>query len=148
MEVKIENAGRLQKNLARLADKFGYDKTTSVTVGFTQRYALYVHEVQANHVVGQWQYLRTPARRLTRQMARMTKTALQRGLTMLQALMFPGLLLQREAQLLTPVDTSALKASAFTCPTKDVDAISQAAFTRSENIRIAEMAARGKKAGP
>ncbi len=115
-----------------------------MTVGFTQRYALWVHEVQARHVVGQWKYLETPARQKTREMARMIETALKSNIPLMQALMFAGLNLQRAAQLLTPVDTSALKASAFTCPTRDVESVSQTAFQKSEAIRIAELAARSK----
>lgn len=145
MEVKLEGADKLAKTLARLAEKYNAGNTESITVGFTQRYALHVHEVQARHVVGQWKYLETPARSMTREMARTIEVALKRQIHMRQALMLAGLGLQRAAQLLTPVDTSALKASAFTCPTRDVEATSAAAFSRSEAIRLAELAAKNKK---
>lgn len=144
MEVKLEGMGRLQSRLKKLAQKYGQDKDASVTVGFTQHYALYVHEVQAKHKVGNWKYLESPARRLRREMARMIETALMRQVPMMQCLMFAGLRLQREAQLETPVDTSALKASAFTCPTKDVESVAKEAFLKSETIRLAELAARSK----
>ena len=145
MKVVISGMGSLAKTLNTLANKFGQDKSESVTVGFTQRYAIYVHEVQATHKVGQWKYLETPTRYLKREMARMIEVAMKNGVNLRQSLMFAGLRLQREAQLLTPVDTSALKASAFTCPTKDIEAISQAAFAKSENIRQAELASRSKR---
>jgi len=145
MKVTFENAGFLKTKLAQLAKKFGLDPQVSVTVGFTQRYALYVHEVQAAHKVGQWKYLETPAKQNSRELARMMETALNSKMPMLQALMMAGARLQREAQMLTPVDTSALKASAFTCPTRDVEAVSQAAFARSEVIHAAESASKSKK---
>ena len=44
----------------------------------------------------------------------MIKDALAHGQTTAQALLQAGLRLQRESQLLVPVDTGALKASAFT----------------------------------
>jgi hypothetical protein len=143
VEVRIDGQQSLSAKLLKLVQRFGGDTSTSVTVGFTQRYALYVHEVQARHVVGQWKYLETPARQKTREIARMIEVALKSRIPFLQALMMAGLNLQRAAQLLTPVDTSALKASAFTCPTKDVEAISQTAFEKSENVRLAQKA--GKK---
>lgn len=137
----VEGIGRLKSKLLKLAERYGQPKA-SVTVGFTQRYALYVHEVQASHVVGQWKYLESPARNLGPQIVRNVETALKRGVSMEQALMLGGLLLQREAQKLTPVDTSALKASAFTCLTDRVEAVSQQKFMESEAIRIAELASR------
>jgi hypothetical protein len=140
MEVKLDLLGSdsLKKKLLAIAQKYGQPDQVSVTVGFTQRYAIYVHEVQAKHVVGQWKYLETPARGMTRQTCRTIETALRRGAPMLQALMLAGLGIQRAAQILTPVDTSALKASAFTCPTQDVESVSQAAFQTSEQIRLAQ----------
>lgn len=137
MGVKIEGVARLKTKLAERAKKYG-DQKESVTVGFTQRYALYVHEIQIPHKVGQWKYLETPARGLRNELSDMIKSGIARGLNTLQALMIAGLRLQRAAQLLTPVDTSALKASAFTCPSKDVETVSQSSFDKSEAIRLSE----------
>lgn len=109
----------------------------SVTVGFTQFYALYVHEINAPHKVGQWKFLETAAKRNRRNVALNIERALNQKASFQNALMIGGLLIQREAQLLTPVDTSALKASAFTCPTNEVEAVSETAYRRSEAIRKA-----------
>lgn len=46
-----------------------------------------------------------------------------------------GLRLQREAQKMTPVDTSALKSSAYTCKEGDHDKVAEAAFAKSEAAR-------------
>ncbi len=97
--------------------KAANDKTLnpSVIVGYTQSYALKVHEdMQAHHRVGQAQYLRQPARQLESELAKLAVKAVRNGATIAQALLIAGLRLQRESQLLVPVDTSALKASAFT----------------------------------
>lgn len=90
-------------------------KHASVIVGYTQAYALYVHEdMEAFHRVGQAQYLRQPARQYAKELAELAVKAVRNGATVSQALLVAGLRLQRESQLLVPVDTSALKASAFT----------------------------------
>ncbi len=107
----------------------------SVTVGFTQRYAIYVHEIKKNYRVGGWKYLETPARDHANDIAKSIANAFKRTKDLKKSLFIGGLLLQRYAQESVPVDTSALKASAFTCNTKDVDSVAQAAFTKSEGIR-------------
>lgn len=139
MGYKIEGVSSLKAKLKKLETKYGKE---SVSVGFTQKYALHVHEIQAHHRVGQWKYLETPARAMKAMIGKIVADAMKRGMTLLQSLMFGGLRLQREAQQITPVDTSALKASAFTCPTKDVEAVSSAAYAKSEATRVSELASR------
>lgn len=86
-----------------------------VTVGYTQEYAIYVHEnLEANFKVGQAKYLEQPARELQGQMAQMVKDYVAGGMKLGMALYMVGLFLQRESQKLCPVDTGALRASAFT----------------------------------
>lgn len=87
----------------------------SVTVGYTQSYAVYVHEnLEAKHPVGQAKFLEQPAREMAEELGDIIARAMQRGAAMLQALYMAGLRLQRESQKLVPVDTGALKGSAFT----------------------------------
>ena len=52
-----------------------------------------------------------------------------------------GLLLQREAQKLTPVDTSALRASAYTALERNAPTARRESFNRSELIRTGRRAA-------
>ena len=129
---KIENLQRLIDKLRDRAAKSRKDDNCSVSVGYTAAYALYVHEnrnvVHAGQQfvsyasgkrreytgVGKAGFLLDPARRLSPQLASITAQARQRGLTMAQALLLAGLRLQRESQLECPVDTGAMKASAFT----------------------------------
>ena len=123
------------KSISRLGKKYP-PEPISVVVGFTQRYALFVHEnMQAKHPVGQAKFLETPARELGSEIGRIVRTAVARGVSIGKALILGGLRLQREAQLLCPVDTSALKSSAFTVPEEDLEEKSQQAFEKSEAIR-------------
>ena len=114
----------VRKAMAKEAD-------TSVSVGYTAAYALWVHEAVGMLTQGaprpkgrgfywdpqgqaQAKFLEQPARELSPVLADITRNALQRGAKMPQALLMAGLRLQRESQLLCPVDTGNLKASAFT----------------------------------
>ena len=117
---EIENLDRLRAKLKTLADKAEKDNGTSVVVGFTQAYALYVHEnLQAVHKTGQAKFLEQPARELQPEFGRILSAAYKAGKTIAQGLLLCGLRLQREAQLLCPVYTGALRASAFTRIEKD-----------------------------
>lgn len=140
---KIEGIKTLIAQLGKLKAKFDNDGKC-VVVGYTQAYALFVHEMvpgqprppmsdeqrramfaaiaereARGHVpwaVGQPKFLEQPARELSNdgELARIVVTVIKKGGTPLQGLLMAGLRLQRESQILCPVDTSALKASAFT----------------------------------
>lgn len=87
----------------------------SVIVGFSTNYAIFVHEnLQARHPVGQAKFLEQPFREMRQELFSLIGEAMKKGATMLQGLLIAGLRLQREAQLLTPVDTGLLRNSAFT----------------------------------
>lgn len=87
----------------------------SVIVGYTQAYAIYVHEnLEAKHPVGQAKYLEEPARVHAAEIGRIVREAFAKGASLAHALLLGGLRIQRESQLLVPVDTGALKGSAFT----------------------------------
>lgn len=85
------------------------------TVGYTQAYAIYVHEnLESFHPVGQAKFLEQPARMLRDELGEIVKKALKKGLPLKMAITLACLRLQRASQELVPVDTGALKASAFT----------------------------------
>lgn len=93
-----------------------YDKASGI-VGYTASYAIYVHEdLRARHTVGEAKYLEKPARQLNQsgEFYRLIAGALAKGKTVAQGVLLALLRLQRESQLLVPVDTGNLKASAFT----------------------------------
>lgn len=121
-------------------------KLPSVQVGYTQKYGLYVHEnLTARHPVGQAKFLETPARtmkkELTNQVLKMVQRLISpsykisREVALRKALIVAGLRLQRASQLLVPVDTSALKASAYTAVEENAESAAQKSFSKSEEIR-------------
>lgn len=143
--MKVSGLNSLIAKLKKLKADARKVSDASVTVGYSQSYAIYVHEILDNyHPVGQAKYLEDPARNLSDIIAGNIKRVFEQTGDMNQALLVGGLYLQRESQLLVPVDTSALKASAFTCLTKDEDEVAKAAFQKSEGIRVAELDRRKK----
>lgn len=83
-----------------------------VVVGYTQSYALEVHErVDIPHKNGkQAKYLEGPARTYEREIVALVNSEKELKDGLLKA----GLFLQRVSQEVVPVDTGALRASAFT----------------------------------
>lgn len=113
---KVEGAKALVAKLNGLAEK-AKEAGVSVVVGFTQEYALPVHEnLEAKHPVGSAKFLERPFRDLSSDgtLATIVHESLKRGASMEQALLLAGLRVQRDAQLETPVLTGALRASAYT----------------------------------
>lgn len=109
---KIEGIGSIGTTLRRLARG---QKYRDVIVGYTAAYALYVHEdLEAHHPVGQAKYLEQPAREMRKELAVIVQKVVKAGGTLEQGLLIAGLRLQRASQMLVPVDTGNLKASAFT----------------------------------
>lgn len=113
-KVKVEGVEQLQQRIDLLLKKWG-GKKPEVTVGYTASYAIFVHEnLEARHTVGQAKYLEQPFRQIEPTISRRLIENMLRGMELGQALYVVGLLLQRESQLLVPVDTGNLKGSAFT----------------------------------
>lgn len=111
----ITNLNRLRTTIRRLARKHG--AVPSVIVGYTAAYALPVHEnLEAHHDNGQAKYLEQPARTLSNDgtLGNLVGVTVRSGATLEQGLLVAGLRLQRESQLLVPVDTGNLKGSAVT----------------------------------
>ena len=107
-------------------------RSVSVSVGYTAAYALYVHEnLEARHPVGQAKFLEQPARELSAELGRVAAEAVAAGVGLKDALLLAGLRLQRESQLLCPVDTGVLRNSAFTEVTETGET-SRAAGVNSE----------------
>ena len=117
--------------------------TGTVTVGFTQRYALVVHETNRKYNQGkagtkkrQWKYLETPTRQLSNsgELAAQIRTVAKKTGSITMGLKIAGLRLLREAQDVVPRDTSALRASGFVGVGNAIPE-SQAAFSKSETLR-------------
>src|SRR5262249_51644597 len=111
--VKVLGVGGIVTKLRSLLSKSRGEDDVSVSVGYTQWYAIFVHErLDLRHPVGQAKFLEQPARELGPELGLMVQKSLQSGQTLGQALYQAGLRLQRESQLLCPVDTGALRDSA------------------------------------
>jgi hypothetical protein len=133
---RIEGLDKLERTLSKLAGKYSEEGKMSVVVGCTQRYALHVHEnMQARHNVGQAKFLESPAIEMQKELAEDITTAMSRGAKILVALRLAGTKLMRIAQLLTPVDTSALKSSFFVVEEENLEAKSDEMFQKSEATR-------------
>lgn len=113
--MKIEGVQQIVAKLQAMVAKSITDDNVSVIVGYTAAYGVHVHEnLTAYHPVGQAKFLEEPARLLQPRLKDEIFEQLKRGRTMAQALLVAGLRLQRESMKLCPVDTGALRASAFT----------------------------------
>lgn len=104
------------KKLRDIAKRVSKKYEGNVVVGYEAAYAVYVHEdLTASHPNGgQAKYLEQPARTKAKEIREVVNAAMARGATVEKALFMGGLKLQRESQLLVPVDTGYLRASAFT----------------------------------
>lgn len=113
----VEGVAQLLNQLQALITGAKADDV-SVSVGYTAGYALYVHEdLTKKHAEGtQAKFLEQPARILFSDgtLAGIITKTKQQGGTLKDGLLLAGLRIQRESQILCPVDTGALRASAFT----------------------------------
>lgn len=114
---KVQGLQNVVAKLRALAAKSRKDDDVSVSVGYATRYATRVHEdLKAFHPHGVAKYLERPARELANDgtLAGIVLQARRRGQTTATGLLLAGLRLQRESQLIVPVDTGALRNSAHT----------------------------------
>lgn len=114
--MRIEGIKSLRRTLLKRRRR-GATARASVNVGYTQSYAVHVHEnLDAFHHVGQAKFLEQPARELagSGELGRIVSNAYVSHGGLGDALVIGGLRLQRASQQLVPIDTGALKASAFT----------------------------------
>lgn len=111
--VKIEGSGAVIRRLRQLAKMHG---SPQVVVGYTMYYAVYVHEnMNANHPNGgQAKFLEQPAKEMRKELGQIVAKAMKKGAKLETALLKAGMALQARSQELVPVDTGALRASAFT----------------------------------
>jgi hypothetical protein len=156
--MKIENFQRLLDKMNARAQKALREIRQSVIVGYTAKYALFIHEndqiwppgmrlkglprsgeirrasgfgnqrvVTTGHKASKgkgffwdpqgratFKFLEEPARRMSKLIGATIRAVVMAGYPMSQALLRAGMLLQRESMQRVPVDTGALKASAFT----------------------------------
>lgn len=143
--MKVEGLNRLRTVIQEISDEIKSNQET-VVVGYTQNYAIYVHErptSRRSELAGKsWKYLEQPARGLQSELASIIRTVYKQTGSLVDGLILAGLRLQRESQEMVPIDTGALKASSFTAMEEDMESVSMEAYSASEAVREAAMAAR------
>jgi hypothetical protein len=137
--MKVENVEALDRKLLKLLDEIPDVRDLSVVVGYTQKYAIYVHEdMEAEHPNGgQAKYLEQPMRQLVNsgELAKIITDAYQRSKDFAKSLLLGGMRILRDSQLLVPVDTSALKASGFVAYEKDLARATAEAKAKASQYR-------------
>jgi len=145
----VSGLAGLKKKLQANAKKYGV-QNADYTVGFTQKYAVFVHEIKRNYRVGDYKYLEKPYRELHAELLRDIGLGIENGGDLDSLLLKAALKIQRKAVKRNketpgegvPVDTGALRASSFVTKTSDLEAAAAAAYLVSEAIRKAELAKR------
>lgn len=136
MGVEIEGAKDFYSYLDKELDSLKREGEISYTTGFTQNYAVYVHEMEdLNHEVGEAKFLEKAVARTAAEVGRIVTNAVLQGSSFKQGLYMGALRIQREAMLRVPIDTGALRASAFTAIAADVERVSMAAYQKAERLR-------------
>lgn len=129
---QIEKLDSLMTKFRARAAIVGQDTNFSVAVGYSVKYALFVHENRNPKTLGQgiprpsglgfyWGpsaygpgFLTGPFRKLRKVLINLVFDAVKGGAQFSQGLMIAGLRLQRESQKLIPVEYGIARASAFT----------------------------------
>lgn len=106
--------------------------TVTVLVGYTAKYALFVHENMEASTLGKgiprpsglgvyWgppqygpKFLEGPAREFAKDIVNVITSAFAKGIPLLKSMLLGGLRLQRESMKVVPVEYGNLRASAFT----------------------------------
>lgn len=136
---KIEGLKSLIRKFKELRTTSKKKDNVTVTAGYTQRYAIWVHERNIPHkrpATAQWRYLITASREKEAEISRAAVQAYALTGSMEKALIVAGLRLIREAQPLVPVASGALKASSFVAAKRNEDEAAAKAFVVSEFVRL------------
>jgi len=113
----VKGYNKLMRQLTDLAHQASKLNNTVAQVSYTADYAIHVHEdLMVPHSNGEAKFLEKPMRRMLNDgtLAKVMNDAIKAGRTIPQAMLLAALRLQRESQLLVPVRTGFLRASAQT----------------------------------
>lgn len=143
--VKVVGIEAVNAKLRALANRSMSKDNGVVIVGYTQRYAVYVHEVPAQHKEGkEWKYLESVVRRLSNEIVRIVEGVYRATNSITKGLLVAGLRIQRESMQIVPIDTGALRASAYTDLESQAAAAASAAQARAKAKEQAAAKKRGK----
>jgi hypothetical protein len=145
---------KLNKRLQAMSKKHG--KVRDVIVGYTQPYAVYVHESTGMSLKGvprrksrnrpsigrywdppgaQAKFLEKPARQLAGKLGKTIADSMKKGKSFQDAIYAAGLELQFASQKMVPIDFGALIASAFTATEDKLEQVASQAFQKSSMLR-------------
>lgn len=132
----IDGMQKFDGVMKQLIDKYTSDNE-DVIVGYTQRYAVYVHEdMKARHKEGKTaKYLEKAVKIVQPLINGILLQVMNAGKSVTQGMLLVGLRIQRESMLIVPIDTGALRASAYTARESQASSAASTAFARSETIR-------------
>lgn len=114
---KVKGKEKLIMQLRVKAERTARESNVEARVSYGTTYAIPVHEnLAVYHPTGQAKFLEQPFRQMLNDgtFALLIRQQMLSGKTLAQAILVAALRLQRESQLLVPVDTGALRNSAKT----------------------------------
>jgi len=153
LSYKIHGLEKALNKLRKHTDRLNQSKANKETrcfIGYTQDYAIYVHEIPdppVHHPTGNWKFLEHPKKRMARILQEEIKRVYKQTQDIGLALTTAGLGLQRASQLEVPVDLGALKLSAYTALEKDREAVAAEALAKSNSHKMSAREQRLKDKG-
>ncbi len=140
MAIFLQGTRKFSANIKRLKNQVRETKNAAVVVGFSQRYAIFVHEhipANATYRVGRSKYLESTSREFSEVLGQDIVRGVKAGRPLLEVLLETGQVLLNATKEVTPLKTGALRASGFVAPASQKDQAAAEAFSRSEVLRIA-----------
>ena len=144
--LQVQGIDKLKKDFKQSWLQF-LGQGQDVIVGFSQNYAVFVHEnLEARHKTGkQAKYLTSALKKVWPAIPYIVRQITKKGQSISKGLLVAGLRIQREAQKVVPIDTGALRASAYTTYESTHDAVASSAHMRSEKVREKKIESRKKR---
>lgn len=145
LEVKIEGLERVNRMIQRSINRVKPFEELQTEIGYTQTYALIVHEdLEVYHPYGQAKYLEMPSRRYRSNIYKVIAAGLGRGLSFQKSLLEGCEFLRQTAIPFTPIDTGALRLSTYISTLSKASVIAAKTFAVSEAHRLSVLAARSR----
>lgn len=120
LDYQIQGVSKLIGQLNTMAVQSKKRDDGDVLVGYSQNYALHVHERDVYHETGTWKYLEKAYKEVYPSILHTIKEVYKKTGSVQKGLLISGLRIQRVSQdKYCPVDTGALKASAWTATEDD-----------------------------
>lgn len=135
MQIKsvVQGSKKLQRQFNTLSAQSKARDDGDVLVGYSQNYALHVHERDVYHETGTWKYLEKAYKDVYPSILHTIKTIYSKTGSIQKGLLVSGLRIQRVSQdEYCPVFTGALKASAWTAKESQARQAAMAAKQRGD----------------